>query len=73
MIPGLGSTAATLPLQLGGLLGQPLGQALAVIVAIAVVVLVGRIALKIAWRLVTIAAVVVGALLVLSFFGINVL
>mgnify|MGYP007116965973 FL=1 len=71
MIPGLGSTAATLPLQLGGLLGQPLGQALAVIVAIAVVVLVGRIALKIAWRLVTIAAVVVGALLVLSFLGLS--
>jgi hypothetical protein len=70
---GLGSTAAALPLQLGGLLGQPLGQALAVIVAIAIVVLVGRIALKVAWRLVTIAAVVVGALVVLSFFGISVL
>jgi hypothetical protein len=73
MTPGLGPTASTLPLQLGGLLGQPLGQALAVIVAVAVVVLVGRIALKIAWRLVTIAAVVVGALLLLSFFGINIL
>jgi len=73
MIPGLGSAAPALPLQLGGLLGEPLGQALAVIVAIAVVVLVGRIVLKVAWRLVTIAAVVIGALLVLSFFGINVL
>jgi len=60
-------------LQLGGLLAQPLGQALAVIVGVAIVVLVGRIALKIAWRLVTIAALVVGALLVLSFFGINIL
>jgi hypothetical protein len=70
----LASAAASIaPLQLGGLLGDPLGQALAVIVAIAVVVLVGRIALKVAWRLVTIAAVVVGALLVLSFFGISVL
>jgi hypothetical protein len=67
------SVVPALPLQLGGLLGQPLGQALAVVVAIAVVVLVGRIVLKVAWRLVTIAAVVVGALLVLSFFGINVL
>ncbi|RLM57462.1 hypothetical protein DVK02_06770 [Halobellus sp. Atlit-31R] len=66
-------TASLLPLQLGGLLAQPLGQALAVLVAIAVVIVVGRIALKIAWRLVTIAALVVGALLVLSFFGINVL
>ena len=73
MTPGLAAVGSILPLQLGGLLGQPLGQALAVIVAIAVVVLVGRIALKVAWRLVTIAAVVVGALLVLSFFGINVL
>ena len=73
MMSGLAPTAWTVSLQLGGLLGQPLGQALAVIVAIAVVVLVGRIALKVAWRLVTIAAVVVGALLVLSFFGINVL
>lgn len=65
--------AAATSLQLGGLLGTQLGQALAVIVAIAVVVLIGRIFLKIAWRLVTIAAVVVGALVVLSFFGINVL
>ncbi|GGI98120.1 hypothetical protein GCM10008995_05050 [Halobellus salinus] len=73
MTPGLVSAVPALPLQLGGLLGQPLGQALAVVVAIAVVILVGRIALKIAWRLVTIAAVVIGALLVFSFFGINVL
>ena len=69
----LASTAALVPMQLGGLLAQPLGQALAVIVAVAIVVLVGRIALKVAWRLVTIAAVVVGALLLLSFFGISVL
>jgi len=69
----LASAAASVPMQLGGLLSEPLGQALAVIVAIAIVIIVGRIALKIAWRLVTIAAVVVGALLLLSFFGINVL
>jgi hypothetical protein len=69
----LTSAMSITPLQLGGLLADPLGQALAVIVAIAVVILVGRIALKVAWRLVTIAAVVVGALLVLSFFGISVL
>ncbi|MGQ4555228.1 hypothetical protein [Halobellus sp. GM3] len=74
MMPILESAVASgIPLQLGGLLSRPLGQALAVIIAIAVVIIVGRIALKIAWRLVTIAAVVVGALLVLSFFGISVL
>ncbi|MFB6092188.1 MAG: hypothetical protein ABEK02_04160 [Haloquadratum sp.] len=73
MLEGATATTSVAPLQLGGLLADPLGQALAVIVAIAIVVLIGRIALKIAWRLVTIAALVVGALLVLSFFGINVL
>ncbi|WP_410766865.1 hypothetical protein [Haloferax sp. DFSO60] len=60
-------------LQAGGLLATPLGQLLAVIVGIAIVVLVGRVVLKVAWRLVTIAAIVVGALLLLSFFGINVI
>jgi len=73
MMSGLAPAAWTVALQLGGLLGTQLGQALAVIVGIAVVILVGRVFLKIAWRLVTIAAVVVGALLVLSFFGINLL
>ncbi|WP_144903114.1 hypothetical protein [Halobellus captivus] len=67
------AVTAFAPMQLGGLLSQPLGQALAVIVAIGLVIIIGRIALKIAWRLVTIAAVVVGALLLLSFFGISVL
>lgn len=60
-----------LPLQLGGLLETPLGQAFAVVVGIAVVVLVGRIVLNIAWRLVTIAAVIIGILLLLSFFGLG--
>jgi hypothetical protein len=55
-------------LQLGGALSGPLGQLLLVIVAIGVVVVVGRIVLKIAWRLVTIAAVVVGLLLLASLF-----
>lgn len=55
-------------LQLGGALGGPLGQLLLVIVAIGLVVVVGRIVLKIAWRLVTIAAVVVGLLLLASLF-----
>ena len=55
-------------LQMGGALGGPLGQLLLVIVAIGVVVVVGRIVLKIAWRLVTIAAIVVGLLLIASLF-----
>lgn len=55
-------------LQLGGPLSGPLGQLLLVIVAIGVVVVVGRIVLKIAWRLVTVAALVVGLLLVASLF-----
>jgi hypothetical protein len=55
-------------LQLGGALSGPLGQLLLVIVAIGLVVVVGRIVLKIAWRLVTIAALVVGLLLLASLF-----
>jgi hypothetical protein len=55
-------------LQLGGALSGPLGQLLLVIVAIGIVIVVGRIVLKIAWRLVTIAAVVVGLLLLASLF-----
>jgi len=58
--------SALVPLQAGGLLDSPLGQLLLVVVAVGVVVLVGRIVLRIAWRLVTIAAVVIGALLLLS-------
>ncbi|WP_411964177.1 hypothetical protein [Haloferax sp. YSMS24] len=67
------SALSSVPLQLGGFLSGPLGQILFVLVAIAVVILVGRLVLKIAWRLVTIAAIIVGLLLLLSFFGINVL
>lgn len=55
-------------LQTGGLLSEPLGQLFAVIVAIGVVVLVGRLVLRVAWRLVTIAALVVGVLILLSTF-----
>jgi hypothetical protein len=56
-------------LQAGGILDTPLGQLLAVIVGIGVVVLVGRVVLRVAWRLVTIAAVVVGILLLVSMFA----
>jgi hypothetical protein len=71
----LGSVLAalfTLPMQLGGLLETQLGQAFAVVVALAVVVVVGRIVLNIAWRLITIAALVIGVLLLLSFFGMGI-
>jgi hypothetical protein len=54
--------------QLGGLVGGPLGQLLLAIVAVGVVVLVGRVVLSVAWRLVTIAAVVVGLLFLASLF-----
>lgn len=60
---------ATVLLQPG--LGSPLVRLLIVILAIGVVILVGRLLLRVAWRLVTIAAVVVGLLLLLSFFGIG--
>lgn len=65
--PALASVLPVL-LQAGGILDTPLGQLLVVIVGIGVVVLVGRVVLRIAWRLVTIAAVVVGILLLVSMF-----
>jgi hypothetical protein len=80
MVSTLGSIAApapevlpALPLQFGGLLETQLGQLLLVVVAIGVVVLVGRVVLRVAWRLVTIAALVIGVLLLLSLFGIDVI
>ena len=57
---------ATTLLQFGLSSGNPLVQLLVLIAAIGVVVLVGRIVLKVAWRLVTIAAVVIGLLLLAS-------
>ncbi len=58
---------ALLALQLE-LLTSPFGRILAAIVAIGVVILVGRIVLRIAWRLVTIAAIVVAILFLVSTF-----
>ncbi|KPN30182.1 hypothetical protein SY89_00907 [Halolamina pelagica] len=43
-----------------------LGQALLVLLAIAVVIVVGRVVLSIAWKLVLIASVVIGALWLVS-------
>ena len=50
------------------LLNSPLGRILAAIIVIGVVVLVGRIVLRVAWRLVTIAAVIVALLFLASMF-----
>jgi len=60
---------ALVPLQFGGLFGTPLGKLFAAILVVAVVVLVGRLVLRVAWRLVTIAALVVGILLLVSLFA----
>jgi len=62
------SLSPQVTLQLGGLLGGPLGQLLLAIVVIGVVVLVGRVVLQVAWRLVTIAALIIGVLFVASLF-----
>lgn len=64
---------AALPLQPGGLLGTQLGQLLVGVVVIGVVILVARLVLRVAWRLVTIAAVVLAVLLLFSTLGVNVL
>lgn len=48
--------------------GNPLVSLLAVVVAIGLVVLVGRIVLKVAWRLVTIAAVIIGLIVLVTTF-----
>lgn len=53
-------------LQLGLDSGNPLVTLLVVVVAIGLVVLVGRVVLKVAWRLVTIAALVIGLVLLVS-------
>jgi len=48
----------------------PIGKALIAVIAIGVVILVGRVVLSIAWKLVLIASVLIGALwLVTTFLG----
>lgn len=51
-----------------GLTNVPLEMLLVGLVVIAIIILVGRLVLRIAWRLVTIAAVLVGILFLLSTF-----
>jgi len=57
-------------LQLGGM--DPLVAAMIGLAALAAVILIGRIVLKIAWRLVIIAAIAVGILYLLGMVGISV-
>jgi len=52
-----------------GLLGTELGQLLVALIGMLIVLVVCRVVLKIAWRLVTIGVVLVGAALVLTQFG----
>lgn len=54
-----------------GIFASPLGQLLLALIGIAVVLIVGRFLLSLAWRIVTIAAVIVGLLLLLSMFGLS--
>ncbi|WP_280537148.1 hypothetical protein [Halopenitus sp. POP-27] len=67
--PELTATAGSLLLQ-PGFASTPLRQILIALVAAAIVIVVGRIVLAIAWKLVTIAAIVVALLLLLSTSGI---
>ncbi|MFB6138514.1 MAG: hypothetical protein ABEJ42_09310 [Halobacteriaceae archaeon] len=52
--------AALAPLQ-SGLLGDPLGKLLVAVVVLLVVVFVGRFVLAVAWKLLLVAAVLIGA------------
>jgi hypothetical protein len=51
-------------------LGSPIGRLAIAIVAIAIIIIVGKIVLNIAWRILTIAAVIVGIWYLLTFFSI---
>mgnify|MGYP006275668121 CR=1 FL=1 len=68
LLATLSALLLQVPLQ-GPLPDGILGQAIIAIVAIAIVVVVGRIVLRIAWKLVIVAAVVVGLLWLLSVVG----
>lgn len=59
-------TPTSLPLFVPALFATPLGKLLLAVVLLGVVVLVGRFVLHVAWRLITIAAVVIGVLWLLS-------
>ncbi|WP_353634290.1 hypothetical protein ABSL23_14695 [Halobacterium sp. NMX12-1] len=52
---------AVLALALGGLTSSPLGTLLLALVAVTVIVLVGRFVLSVAWKLLVVATILVGA------------
>ena len=58
-------------LQLGG--AGPLPMVLAGLVLLAIILLVGRLVMKVAWRLVIIAIIAVGTLYVLGLLGFNII
>lgn len=60
----------THPLVVPGLFATPLGRLVVALVLIAVIILVGKFILNIAWRLLTIAAVVVAGWWLLTVLGI---
>lgn len=62
MLPEL----ASVPLFAPGIFATPLGRVLLAILLIAIVVLVGKFVLSLAWRLLVVAAFVVGALVLLT-------
>ncbi|EMA66622.1 hypothetical protein C461_11293 [Halorubrum aidingense JCM 13560] len=64
----LAALATSPPLQ-AGVLGTQTGQLLVGLVAVALVIIVGKFVLKLAWRLVTIAIVLVAAFFLLSTLG----
>lgn len=66
-LPALPALLAAMPLQLDAF-NSTLGRLLLAVVVIGVVVFVGRFVLSVAWKLVVVAAVVVGALWVVSNF-----
>lgn len=62
------STTAAVLLQ-SGIFASPLGQLLLTLIGVGITIVVLRFVLSIAWKLVSIGAVVVGALLVLTTVG----
>ena len=64
----MNETFVAVPLQFESVFATPLGRLFAALVVVAAVVLVGRLVLNVAWKLVTVAAIIVGILLLLSMF-----
>jgi len=61
---------ATLLQSIPGPLDTQVGRIFLALLVVAAILLVGRVVLSVAWKLVVIAAVVVGAILVLGLLGV---